>query len=55
MDAPPVDGAALVLTIRDEQHVTLTTEQIKKMPWQQHAKIWKVRFLKNRNLMYRFF
>jgi DNA polymerase III psi subunit len=28
--------------VKDDQHLTLTTEQIKRMPWQQHARIWKV-------------
>mmetsp|Transcript_15374 Transcript_15374/g.46404 ORF Transcript_15374/g.46404 Transcript_15374/m.46404 type:complete len:728 (-) Transcript_15374:3796-5979(-) len=45
-DPPAAGGAAgessgLVLTVRDGQHVTLSTEQIRKMHWQQHAKIWK--------------
>ena len=40
---PQVPGAALVLTVKDDQHVTLTTEQIKRMRWTEHAKIWKVR------------
>lgn len=36
------ESSGLVLTVRDGQHVTLSTEQIRKMHWQQHAKIWKV-------------
>lgn len=30
------------IQVKDDQHLTLTTEQIKRMPWQQHARIWKV-------------
>ena len=40
--APP--GKPMVtLTVHDGQGVDLTAEQIKKMTWHQHAKIWKVR------------
>jgi hypothetical protein len=31
-----------LVQVRDGQHLTLTTEQIKRMPWEQHARIWKV-------------
>jgi hypothetical protein len=32
----------VTLTVRDGQRVDLTAEQIKKMTWPQHAKVWKV-------------
>ena len=39
--APP--GKPMVtLTVHDGPGVDLTAEQIKKMTWHQHAKIWKV-------------
>lgn len=37
------EASGLVLTVREGQHVTLSTDQIRRMHWQQHAKIWKVR------------
>ena len=39
----PPGKAMVTLTVRDGQRVDLTAEQIKKMTWPQHAKVWKVR------------
>jgi len=43
--APP--GKPMVtLTVHDGPGVDLTAEQIKKMTWHQHAKIWKARSMR---------
>ena len=44
----PAGKPMVTLTVRDGQRVDLTAEQIKKMTWPQHAKVWKVRTHRHR-------